>query len=202
MLLAGKIPVRAERFVQAKRPVSRFAEADRLLEVPDVPQPHGYECGAACAMSAARFFGVGPTDLRAWVKLLGTDPDNGTAPKAIARVLRQLGLRVEARQHMTLADLRDCWRAGKPVICPIQDYSLDAGPGDYEDGHYVVSIGVALGYVFVQDPMADVELEDAHSAAAPGRVIIPEQRFLQRWHDRSAAGRYYLRYGIVVGPPI
>lgn len=181
-----------------------FAEADdtpdELLEVPDVMQQDSFGCGAACSMSVARYFGVGPTEFATWEKLLGSDPDKGTPPTAIVHLLRSLGLRAEARQLMTIDDLRDCWRAGRPVICPIQDYDPDAGPGEWEGGHYVVYIGgPALGYVFVQDPMADVELEGASSDAAPGRVMIRTQRFLDVWHDRSAEGGYFLRFGIIVG---
>lgn len=181
---------------------ARFAEAcdepAGLLEVPNIKQPDSFSCGAASAMSVGGFFGVGPSSLDEWKELLGTDPNNGTPPAAIVRVLRSLGLDVQTRRNMTLDDLGDCWREGWPVICPIQDYSPDAGPTDYEDGHYVIVVGVDLGFVFVQDSMADVELEGSNSDAAPGRVMIREQRFMDVWHDEGVSGEKFVRFGIVV----
>ncbi len=198
-LQAGGVQV--SRFAE-RRPFARFAETcdlpDGILEIPDIRQPDSSSCGAAASMAVAGFYGVGPKSIDEWKRLLGTDPDAGTPPEHIVRVLTSLGLDAEPRQLMTLRDLRECWKQGWPVIAPIQDYSPDAGGGDYDDGHYVVVVGVALGYVFVQDSMADVELEDANSAAAPGKVMIRQRQFMDAWHDRGADGRYYLRFGIVV----
>lgn len=181
-----------------------FTESNsgQLLEVPDVPQTDSYSCGAAACMCVGGFFGVGPKSLAEWKELLGTDPEQGTPPEAIVRVLRELGLIVETRSGMSLQDLKSAWRRGAPVICPIQDYSPDAGPRDYDDGHYVTVLGADLGYVFVQDSMADVELQDSNTVAAPGRVMIREQRFLEVWHDQGSQGTRYERYGIVVAPPL
>lgn len=179
---------------------SKFAERaePRLLAVPDIRQPDSFSCGAASAMAVGRYFSVGPEDLEDWKRLLGTDPDNGTPPQAIVRVLRGLGLRVEARQDMTIDDLRDCWQQDSPVICPIQDYGAEQDRRADEAGHYVTVVGVALGFVFVQDSMQDVELEGSNSDAEPGRVMIDEQRFLRVWHDRGADGTIYRRFGIIV----
>lgn len=181
---------RSESFAEESEP--------RLLAVPDVPQPDSFSCGAASAMAVGRYYGVGPTDLESWKRLLGTDPDAGTPPQAIVRVLRGLGLRVEARQDMTLDDLRQCWQQGSPVICPIQDYGPAEDRKADEAGHYVTVVGVALEFVFVQDSMQDVELEGSNSDAEPGRVMIDEQRFLRVWHDRGADGAIYRRFGIIV----
>lgn len=189
--------------VDKPRAAARFAETcdepDGLLEVPNVPQPDAFSCGAASAMSVGRYFGVGPTDLDNWKQLLGTDPEKGTSPESIAATLTLLGLRVETRHEMSLEDLADCWQQGWPVIVPIQDYAPNIEPDDYDDGHYVVFIGgPSLGYVFVQDPMADVELADSNSDAAPGKVMIEEGRFEEVWHDESSDGEKFVRFGIVV----
>lgn len=171
-----------------------------LLDLPDVRQTDNYGCGAAAAMAVGRYFGVGPETFQEWEKLLGTDPQQGTPPEAIIAGLQGLGLQAQARQLMTLNDLQACWQAGQPVICCIQDYGDDAGPGDYEDGHYVVVIGLGMGgYVFVQDSSADNALDGSGSDAAPGRVIIPAGKFLQVWHDKTDDGRFFIRYGIAVG---
>lgn len=187
------------------KPLTRFAEPcdmpRGLLELPDVPQEEAYDCGAASAMSVGRYFHVGPESLAEWRKLLGTNPEDGTPPDAIARVLRDLGLSVEMRQGMTLDDLKQAWKEGAPVITPIQDYGPDAGPDDMDDGHWVVVCAVIPGYVVAQDSMATIELEGANSDAAKGKVLIEEGRFMEVWHDQSGSGEKFIRFGLVVRGP-
>src|SRR5262249_56767415 len=91
----------------------------RVLDVPDVRQHDYYSCGAAAGMAVGRYFGVGPRTLDAWKTALGTTVERSTNPDAIAAYLRSLGLDVEARDGMTLDDLRRAWLAGRPVICPV-----------------------------------------------------------------------------------
>jgi predicted double-glycine peptidase len=161
--------------------------ADELLDVPHIQQDDSYSCGAAAAMSVGKFYNVGPDTIDEWKQALGTDQERSTSPPAIASCLSSLGLPVRGFSDMTIADLDTCWRAGFPVICPIQQYG---SPTDFANGHYVVVVGVAPWQVVVNDP-----------AATLGRARIEQQRFEQAWHDRDADGNRYIRFGIVVGPP-
>lgn len=173
----------------------------------DFESPYGYivverllisNCGAAAAMSVGRFFDVGPDTLAEWKEALGTSPQDGTRPGRIAEYLASLGLVVIVAHEMDLEDLGRHWHNGFPVICPVKDYG--DGP---DDGHYLTVIGQALGYVFCQDPSEDnAVLPEYGSEAAPGRVMVHEQDWLDRWHDTDADGKEYRRYGIAAGPAL
>jgi predicted double-glycine peptidase len=212
--LAGELE--ATHHQLASRLASRHAEPatapTELLDVPDVRQHDNYSCGAAAAMSVGRFFGVGPDTLEEWKQALGTNEKTSTLPSAIVDYLRNLGLDVEPRQLMTVADLRQCWREGAPVICPIQEYGVPSKQASFDYGHYVTVIGIALGQVFVQDPLIDNVLgrpggsvgtaenktDDQGADQTPGRMMIAVPEWRKVWHDKDARGRRYIRYGIVV----
>ena len=170
-----------------------------LLELPDVRQQFPYDCGAAATMSVCQYFGVGPATEADYITALGTTPDAGTRPSAILDFIARQGLIATAAANLDLDALRHFWAAGQPVICPIQDYGDPDGDAADQDGHYVVVMGCSLGYVFIQDPSADNALDGSGSDAAPGRVMIPEDRWLDLWHDTDALGQSYYRYGIAVG---
>ena len=187
-----------------------FFSSTELLDLPDIRQKDHYSCGAAVAMAVGRYFNVGPTSLEEWKHALGTSEKNSTSPPAIIRYLRSLGLDVTARPQMTIEDLHAAWQDGKPVICPIQEYGVPSKQASFNYGHYVVVIGQGLGEVFVFDPSIDNALAkpggtvgkgkpDPDVLQAPGRSLIPVEKWMKVWHDRDAAGRRYVQYGIVVG---
>lgn len=172
----------------------------RLLNLPDIRQRDFFSCGAAASMSVGGFFGVGPETLEEWKTALGTNADDGTPPDRIIGYLRSLGLQVDARDSMTVDDLREAWLAGKPTICCVQDY-IDPGPSNgWDSGHYLTVIGVALGHLFCQDSSQDNLVEGSGTIADQGRVLICEDVWLRNWHDEDAAGKKFDRYGISVGP--
>lgn len=180
-------------------PTSNCGEG--LIEVPDIRQHDHYSCGAAAAMAVGKYFGVGPDSIEEWKKALGTDIQGSTSPTAIETYLRSIGLEVDCAFNMSLKDLHDARSDGRPVITPVQDYGPEVpGKAKFEYGHYLTVIGVAMGYVFCQDSSADNVLKGEGSDAAPGRVMIREQDFLDLWHDRDIKGNEYIRFGIVVGP--
>jgi HK97 family phage portal protein len=184
------------------------AAPSELLDLPDVRQSDDYSCGAACAMAVGRYFGVGPTTLEEWKAALGTDKAKSTDPMAIVSYLSELGLSVMAAGDMTVDDLKRFWQAGAPVICPIQEYGIPSKQASFKYGHYVVSIGVALGCVFVFDPSIDNALArpggsqgkkpDPGVDQAAGESLIREDDWLDVWHDQGADGREYVRFGIAV----
>lgn len=177
-----------------------------LIEVPDVRQDEATSCGAAAAMSVGKYHGVGPDDLAQWKVALGTS-EEGTHPEPIVKYLRSLGLQVEAFRHGNLGTLDGYLDRGWPVLCCVQDY----GPShSWEHGHYLVVIGHKEGYLFAQDPAMDNVMVDGHSKPiselgslhVPGRVMIPEEEFVQAWHDEDEHGVPYVRFGIAVGPKV
>jgi len=96
--------------------------------------------------------------------------------------------------------LEACCEQGQPVIVPVQDYGSSL-PDDaqFNYGHYLTVIAVALGYVFCQDSSEDNVTHDSGSVQAPGRVMIAADEFLKIWHDRDVDGKEYIQYGIAVG---
>jgi hypothetical protein len=172
-----------------------------ILDVPDVAQRDSYDCGAGIAMSICRFHKVGPKDEADYVRALPSTPEAGTPPDRLIHFLKKQGLAVEAKSGWTLDELRAATRQGCPVGCCIQDYGSDEGVAELESGHWVVVIGVELGYVFIQDPSADNVLDDSGSVAAAGKVMIDQKTWESVWRDKSEDGTLFERYGIKVGPP-
>lgn len=174
-----------------------------LIPLPDTRQRDYFACGACAAMAVGRYFGRGPKSLTQWKKKLGTNIQLSTHPLSIAGYLEEaLGLQVEVKDHLTLDDLLKYWQRGWPVICPIQDYGDRVPPrARFAYGHYVTVIGVGHGYVYVQDSTADNVLSGTETDAAPGRVMIEANLFLEKWYDRDLEGNPFVRMGIAVGPP-
>ncbi len=184
-----------------------------ILDPPDIRQDNHWECGAAATMCAVRLFGLGPKSLATWAKKLGTSEEKSTAPQNIISFVEGLGLIVEARQGMTIADLAECVSQGRPVICPVQDYSGErSAKALWNYGHYLTVVGVVPGYAICHDssienlerePGGDVPASQAGQSgdiAAPGTILIREEDFLTNWHDVGEDGTKYVCYGIAVGP--
>jgi hypothetical protein len=184
-----------------------------ILAPPDIRQDNHWECGAAATMCACRLFGLGPSRLSAWAKNLGTSEEKSTAPEAIVAYVESLGLIVEARQGMSVADLAECASQGRPVVCPVEDYSGErSSKALWNYGHYLTVVGVVPGYVICHDssienlerePGGDVPVRQAEQSgdiSAPGTILIREEDWLDNWHDVGEDGTKYVRYGIAVGP--
>lgn len=189
-------------------------ESKQLLQVPDIRQPDDYSCGACCAMSVGKYWGVGPDKLEEWKKALGTNRRTSTHPYAIRNYLESLGLQVEAKDKMSLEDLHSYWDQSIPVIIPLREYgnpmeeekhpdakSKYGPPAEFDYGHFCTVVGIGMGQVFVSDPSIDNILEGEHADAAKGKMMIPILKFLEVWWDHDKDGNKFERYGIAVGPP-
>lgn len=104
-----------------------------MLQLPDIRQRTGWDCGKAAVECVLRFFGSS-ADLRK----LGTSPMDGTDPRAIETCLRLSNHQVISGE-MDLDDLRYFTKTGRPVIAVV-------------NGHYVTVAGIARGKVHYQDP--------------------------------------------------
>ena len=192
-----------------------FQEDLTAIEVPDIRQDNHWRCGAAAAMCVGRYFGVGPTTLDEWSDALGTTEAKSTAPAAIVAYLQSLGLQVGVGSNLTIEDLAASIAAGRPVICPVQDYiGQRSAKALWDYGHYLTVIDVIPGYVICQDssienlerePGGDVPAgsqERSGDISAPGRVLIRVADWLKNWHDIGENGEKFVQYGISVGPKI
>ncbi len=145
-----------------------------VLNVPDTRQSTNYSCGAAALQAVLAYYGIQETEEDLMEKL-GTTPDQGTRPEAILRVAQSYGLQAELRQNVSLEDLARETAAGRPVIVDAQAWredSLVPWKDRWEDGHYMVAVGVDSKNVYLEDPSLDYS-----------KGFIPREQFMERWHD-------------------
>lgn len=142
-----------------------------LLDLPDVRQRAGCDCGTAAADTVARF--LHSRTARAVI----ADAVDGTHPSALEAAMRRAGLAVQSGT-MTLADLQHHVRQGRPVLCPIASYG----------GHWVVVRGVGRGFVYAQCP-------------TEGPIRVTLARWLDLWRDSTRAAHDFDHWGIAVSRP-
>jgi uncharacterized protein len=147
-----------------------------LSTVPDVRQSEPYSCGAACLQAVFSYRGI---DMREGVLMqeLNTSENSGTPPEALVRVAREHGLFADMRTNLTLADLELALSEKVPIIIACQAWRDQttrnlSWENDWEDGHYMVVIGMDSHNVYFEDP-----------SMLGTRGMIPRDEFVSRWHD-------------------
>jgi predicted double-glycine peptidase len=168
----------------------------RLLPVPLISQATPWTCGAASLMAALVYFGVFDEPESLLDTELGATPEDGVDPEHIAAEARRYGLEADVRTGMTLADLAGELARGSLVIVALQawpsDPSSDPETG-WEDGHYVVVVGLDARRVYAMDP-----------SVRTGYAYLTRDAFVRRWHDYDVVdGRRqaYERLGVVLRGP-
>lgn len=160
-----------------------------MLQVPDVRQSTNYTCGAAALQSVLAYWGIEYREDRL-VEKLGSTPDAGTPPQAIMKLSRELGLKAQLKEQLSLADLESYVKSGVPVIVACQawrDEDSAEWSKEWQCGHYMVVIGIDPEKVYFEDP-----------SLLGSRGYIGREEFLKRWHDVDGGGRRYERLGIVI----
>lgn len=194
--------------VPASRVQEQAVEPDEgtvlLLSVPDVRQSTGYSCGAACLLAVLNYWGIDreESDL---IALLGSTPESGTRPGRIVAVATSLGLEASLSQNLEIADLKQSLASRVPVIVAVQAWEGYDADGTWicvsppcwdtiwDDGHYMVVIGIDSRYVYLEDP-----------SLLGTRGAIPIREFLSRWHyaepesAESPSRIYYQHLGIFI----
>jgi predicted double-glycine peptidase len=171
----------------------RASRAPELLAVPLVSQARPWTCGAAALMAALLYFGVYDDSELRLDEEMGTTPEGGTRVVSIVAEARRFGLAADARTGLTLADLEREVLRGAVVIVAVQAWATTPVANwrtHWEDGHYVVIVGLDGNRVYVMDP-----------SVRTGYGYLPRAQFLERWHDydRQDGGRVdYDRLGIVI----
>lgn len=147
-------------------------------------------------MAALVYFGVfDDSESRLDAELAAT-PEQGVAPQRIAVKARTFGLTAEVRTGLTLDDLADEVGRGSIVIAAIQAWPsrpTDDPAKGWENGHYVVIVGLDSLRVYAMDP-----------SVRTGYAYLPRDEFLRRWHDyevRDGRREAYSHLGIVLRGP-
>jgi len=183
----------------AAAPAGAPAPAAAFAALPDVRQSTTFSCGASVLQAILFYYGI---EMRedALMEAARTTEAYGTHPEDILRVAREQGLRAELREGLALSDLEAAAARGVPVVVALQAWT-DAPDRvdwarDWEDGHYVIVVGIDKDNVIVEDP-----------SLLGCRGFIPRPEFLDRWHDyegeppfdpKDKADRAYVRMGMFI----
>jgi predicted double-glycine peptidase len=169
----------------------RVPQSHIKVKLPSAKQPKNFSCGASALRAIAVHFGVGPNNEQFYIDKCKTTPEDGTHPQEIIRVARELGLTTRAKSNMTIKNLQAYLDEGIPVICSIQAWGdQDKYTKDNHSGHYVVAIGYTKDKIYFMDP-----------SIKGHRGFLPNDEFLERWHDKPADGDELIRFGIAVWSP-
>ncbi|MCX5790492.1 MAG: C39 family peptidase [Elusimicrobia bacterium] len=179
----------------AKFKAARPSLPAKALAVPLHQQETNYSCGAAALFSVLRYWQAFDGKERDLYSPLGTTRKDGTEPPKLAQVAKTFGLSAELRKGMTLSDLRAALDQGQTVIVDIQAWregktAKTAWKDDWEDGHYVVLVGLDDKNAFFEDPV----LKDSYA-------YMPVEELPVRWHDyedRHGRTQRYWQAGIVI----
>jgi predicted double-glycine peptidase len=153
-------------------------------------QTYDYDCGAKALQTVMAYYGV---DIREdkLINMLGTG-ENGTQVEEMISIAKQNGFLVEAREKMTINELKKFIDRGIPVIVVLQAWAerymtLKDWQRDYDDGHYAIVIGYEGKTILFEDP------------SSFRRTWLREIEFLSRWHDIDERnGHRFEQYGMVL----
>ncbi len=124
---------------------------------------------------------------------MGATPESGTRVVNIVAEARRFGLSADPRTGLALADLDRALSHGAVVIVALQAWASSPVANwrtHWEDGHYVVLVGLDTERVYVMDP-----------SIRTGYGYLSRDEFIERWHDYDLeAGRrvVYDQLGIVI----
>ena len=156
------------------------------LRVPIVPQSTSWSCGAGSLLGVLYYWKAYDGPERDLHHPLGTTAANGTHPTKIVQVARSYGLEARFRERLKVSDLRRALRHGITPIVDLQAWREDEKvPWEqrWEDGHYVVLVGLDRHYAYFMDP-------SAHG----GYGFMPLSDLMKRWHDYESSSGKIRRY--------
>jgi predicted double-glycine peptidase len=135
-----------------------------------------YSCGA-CALQAVLSYWGKDVEEDELMRLMGTNEAVGTYPENMVRGIEALGFEAEARENLTLDEVKRVTDQGHPVIGLAQVWrSAKASPGspleEWDSGHYIVILGVDQENVYFQDPYVRM-----------AKAFAPRQMFEEHWHQ-------------------
>jgi len=160
-------------------------ELRAVLDLPQKRQHTKFTCGPVALSMVLAGFGVTTTE-KGLARQMKATPKNGVPPAVIAAVAEKHGLNAEVVTGLTIKQLEKHIKARRPVIVAIQSWAKQ--PVNYatnwEDGHYVVVVGINNQNVQVRDP------------STSSLRTLSRESFIRRWHDYSG-DEVFVQLGIV-----
>jgi uncharacterized protein len=149
-------------------------EQFRLLN--QTRQSTEYSCGASALRSVLSYWGK-DVDEAELMKLLGTTEEQGTYPEDIVRGARALGFEADTKENLTLDEVERFTATGDPMIALAQVWRSQRDSKanvaeDWDNGHYIVVLGVDRDYVYFQDPYVRMS-----------KGFVPRKTFEAHWHQ-------------------
>ena len=149
-----------------------------------------YSCGASALQSVLSYWGR-DVDEEALMGLIGTNAEVGTFPEDLVRGARSLGFDAEAKEGLTLEDVRQSTSLGHPVIALAQLWRSQkdtpaSAADEWDCGHYIVVLAVDDDFVYFQDPYIRM-----------GKGFVPRKTFEDHWHQ-IMGGRDLARSGELI----
>jgi len=134
-----------------------------------------YTCGPSALQAVLRYWGREVEESRL-AKLLKTTSAVGTYPEAIAGGARSLGFWAEAKDGLTLDEVRRFTAKGHPMIALAQVWrsqktARESVEDEWDSGHYIVVLGVDRNNVYFQDPYVLMS-----------KAFVPRKVFEAHWH--------------------
>jgi predicted double-glycine peptidase len=150
--------------------MSQFSLLNRSRQVTD------YSCGASALRAVLSYWGR-EVDEAQLMELLHTNSDIGTNPEDIASGARSLGFEAEVIENLTLDQVERFTAEGNPVIALAQVWLSEREPERpledvWDNGHYVVVLGVDKDHVYFQDPFIQMS-----------KAFVPRNTFEDHWHQ-------------------
>jgi predicted double-glycine peptidase len=111
------------------------------------------------------------------MEILRTNPEVGTHPEDIVSGARALGFDAQVKENLTLDEVERFTADGNPMIALAQVWRSQSGSApsvenDWDNGHYIVVLGVDRDYVYFQDPYMRMS-----------KAFVPRKMFEEHWHQ-------------------
>jgi predicted double-glycine peptidase len=135
-----------------------------------------YSCGASALQAVLSYWGR-DVDEAELMKLMNTNPEEGTYPEDMVRGARSLGFEAEAKENLTLDEVEKFTASGDPMIALAQVWrsqriSTTSVEDDWDNGHWIVVLGVDKDYVYFEDPYVRMS-----------KAFVPRKTFEEHWHQ-------------------
>ncbi|MHB2020722.1 MAG: C39 family peptidase [Candidatus Xenobia bacterium] len=158
-----------------------------VLPVPLVRQSTDYSCGCASMESVLMYWGQEFREDEL-IKGMHATPTDGTDPDQMVAFARHHGLNAEFKQNQTLHDLEQALQRQVPPILDIEAWR-DKPNGhwetDWDDGHYVVLVGMDTQNLYLMDP-----------SVLGGHGWMRRDELGPRWHDEDSR-HHHLIHGVI-----